>query len=106
MHVPPPQAVANAATGTLVGPVSVVLAVFTQSTWNFHRLSEFVPKFSRKFGEPAGGAVALSRSEGRTPPKALVSWKHCCVAGCPLSIDVRSKAHSLLPWNELPLKML
>ncbi len=105
MHEPPPQAALNAATGMLVGPVNVVLAGFAQSTWKLHRLSELVPKLSMKFGEPAGGAVALSRSAGRTPPKALESWKHCCVAACPASIDVRSKAQSLAPWKVL-VKML
>ena len=69
MHVPPPeQAALKAATGMLVGPVKVVLAELAKSTWNFHRFSEFAPKFMKKFGEPAGGAVMPSRSDGSKPP--------------------------------------
>ena len=35
MHVPPPlHAGENAATGSVAGPLSVVFAVFVQSTWN------------------------------------------------------------------------
>ena len=73
----------------LVGPVSVVFAVLAQSTWNFQRFSEFVPKFSMTFGAPAGGAVEPSRSDGSTPPKLDDSWKHCCVAAAPVNIALR-----------------
>jgi hypothetical protein len=66
--VPPPHADVKAATGMLVGPVSVALAGVVKSAWNFQRFSELVPKFMRKFGDPAGGAMVPSRSEGRTPP--------------------------------------
>ena len=90
MHVPPLHASLKAATGMLFGPVSVVLAGVAQSTWNFQRFSEFVPKFSMKLGAPAGGGVNPSRSEGNTPPKLLLSWKHCCVAALPASMDARS----------------
>src|SRR5712692_10174163 len=107
MQEPPPHASVNAATGMLRGPTSVVLAALAKSTWNFHSLSEFEPKLKRKFGEPAGGAVAPSRSEGSTPPKLELSWKHCCVAAAPASMEVRSKAQSLAPANVVPLlKML
>ena len=61
MQAPPPEQVAlNEATGMLVGPVKVVLAELANMTWNFQRLSEFKPKFMKKFGEPAGGAVMPS----------------------------------------------
>src|SRR5665647_3676139 len=63
-HVPPPHARLNGATGMLIGPLSVVLAVLFQSTWNFHKFSEFEPKFMKKFGDPAGGTVLPSRSDG------------------------------------------
>src|SRR5512140_677544 len=46
-QVPPLQADVYAATGMVNGPVSVVLAVFAQSTWNRHRLSRFVPLETR-----------------------------------------------------------
>jgi len=35
------------ATGIVVGPESVVFAVFDQSTWNFHSCRLFVAKLSR-----------------------------------------------------------
>src|SRR5258708_5098092 len=107
MQLPPPHASVNGDTGMLIGPVSVVLAMFVQSTWNFHSLSELEPKLIRKFGEPAGGASVPSRSEGSTPPKLELSWKHCWVAAAPVSIEARSKAHNLAPANVVPLlKML
>src|SRR5262249_30435341 len=78
MHVPPPpHAGENAATGIVVGPVSVEFAGVAQSVWNLHSSREFVPKLTRSFGEPAGGGVDPSRSEGKRPPYAEVSWKHC-----------------------------
>ena len=46
-QLPPPQAGVKALTAMLVGPLSVVFALFAQSTWNFHRFSAFEPKFSR-----------------------------------------------------------
>src|SRR5258706_15766294 len=98
IQVPPPeQAALNAATAILVGPVKVVFAELAKSTWTFHRLSELAPKFMKKFGEPAGGAVVPSRSEGSKHPKLLLSWKHCCVAAQPANIAVRSRAQTLLP---------
>ena len=77
---PPEQAALKAATAIFVGPVKVVLAELAKSTWNFHKLSELAPKFMKKLGEPAGGSVLPSRSEGSRPPKLVLSWKHCCVA--------------------------
>jgi hypothetical protein len=107
MQVPPPQAGVNGATGMLSGPVSVVLAGVVKSTWNFHSWRELLPKLRRKFGEPAGGRVAPSRSAGRTPPKLELSWKHCMVAAAPLSNAPRSRAQTFAPAKELPLlKML
>src|SRR5712692_10805554 len=107
MQAPPPHASVKAATGMLRGPVRVVFAEFAKSTWNFHSLSELEPKLRKNSGEPAGGAVAPSRSAGSTPPKLVLSWKHCCVAAAPASMLVRSKAQSLAPANVVPLlKML
>src|SRR3954470_7386956 len=44
MHVPPPQAGENDATGIVAGPVNVVLAGVAQSTWNFQSNRLLVPK--------------------------------------------------------------
>src|SRR3954454_244017 len=109
MHVPPPlHAALKGATAIDVGPVNVVLAEFDQSTWNFHRFSEFTPKFRNGFGAPAGGGVVPSTSDGRRPPNAVLSWKHCCVADVsPARSFARSSAQTLLPAKVLPLlKML
>src|ERR1035437_9026064 len=108
IQVPPPeQAALNAATGMFVGPVKVVLAEVAKSTWNFQRLSEFDPKFMKKSGELAGGAVVPSRSDGSRLANEVLSWTHCCVAvGSPARIFVRSRAHALAPANEFPLNML
>src|ERR1700687_6112505 len=45
-QVPPPQASVKLATASGVGPVSVVLAGFAKSTWNFHTCSELLPKLT------------------------------------------------------------
>ena len=68
MQAPPLQAGEKDATGIVVGPVSVMFAGVVQSTWNFHSCRLFDPKSSRKFGEPAGGGVDPSRSEGSRLP--------------------------------------
>src|SRR5216684_3838263 len=106
MHAPPPQASLNVATARLVGPVNVELFVFVKSTWNFQRLSEFVPKFRKNSFEPAGGAVAPSRSAGSNPPKLELSWKHTAVAALPARIAALFNAQARPPTNELPLNML
>src|SRR4051812_22398759 len=95
MQVPPAHASANAFTAMVVGPVRVVFALLAKSTWKRHRLSELEPKFRKGAGAPAGGAVAPSRSGGSTPPKLVLSWKHCWAAAVPLSMAVRSYAQSL-----------
>src|SRR5690349_4703190 len=105
MHVPPPlQAGENAATGIVVGPVSVEFAWFAQSTWNFHSWSAFVVKLSRYSGEPTGGGVEPSRSAGSMLPKDALSWKHFCVAACPASILARSKAQTCGPRKNNALR--
>src|SRR5713226_9781240 len=108
MHVPPPlQAVVNAATPMVVGPVKVELAGVAKSTWNFHSRSEFEPKFRKKLGEPAGGAVDPSRSDGNSPPKDELNWKQTCVAAAPLRIAAPSNAQAFEPAKVVPLlKML
>ncbi len=103
MQVPPPQACAYEATAMLVGPVNVLFDGVVQSTWNFQNASEVVV-FSptTKFGEPDGGSVALSRFEGKRPPKLLLVVKHCWVAAVPFSMLARSKAQSSAPRNVVP----
>src|SRR5690242_13481050 len=102
MQVPPPHAAEKPATEIVVGPVSAVFAVFAQSTWNFQRRRLFVPYESRKFGEPDGGGVDPSRSEGNRLPYDVLSWTHCCVAACPDSILARSYAHTSGPSKLAP----
>jgi len=64
MHVPPPQALLKAATpDTAVGPVSVPVPA-DQLTENLQKLTAVDVILIRKFGEPAGGKVVPSRSEG------------------------------------------
>ena len=65
---PPPQAAEKAATGSVAGPVKVELDGVVKSTWNLKKFRLLVPKFTRKFGEPEGGAIAPSKSDGRRPP--------------------------------------
>src|SRR5205807_9341294 len=58
----------KAVTGMTVGPVNVEFPGVAKSTWNLNRLRLLLPKNTRKLGDPAGGAVAPSRSEGSNPP--------------------------------------
>src|SRR5258708_17014242 len=107
MRLPPPEhAAGNAATGMLVGPVKVELAGVAKSTWNFHKLSEFVPKFRYMSGAPAGGALDPSRSDGSRLPKLELSWKQTWVAAAPARIAALSSAHARAPTKVLPLTML
>src|SRR5262245_26307739 len=58
----------NGATPAIeIGPTNVELFVLAKSTCIFHscRAFEAGSMLMRKFGEPAGGAVAPSRSDGR-----------------------------------------
>ena len=79
MQSPPPQAIENAATGIGVGPVNVELPGVVQLTWNFHNRREPEAKPTKKLGDPAGGAVGPSRSDGRAAfgVSLAVVWKHC-----------------------------
>src|SRR5436190_7231414 len=103
MQVPPPlHAVEKEATEIVVGPLSAVLAGVVQSTWNFHSCRLFVPKLSRKFGDPLGGGVDPSRSDGSRLPKDELRVKHCWVAARPSSIFARSYAQACGPRNCVP----
>src|SRR5258708_14266744 len=105
-QVPPPHSAPKAVTGITVGPVNVELAGVVKSTWNLNRFRLLLPKNIRKLGEPAGGAVVPSRSEGSSPPTELPSWKHTCVAAAPLSMAVRLYAQASEPTKLLPLNIL
>src|SRR3954453_15742246 len=106
MQAPPAHPMLNALTGRLVGPVSVVFAVFAQSTWNFHTFRLFVPNSRREFGSPAGGSVLPSTSDTSSPPCVVPVLKHCCVAAWPASIFAESHAHTQPPAKVFPLNML
>jgi hypothetical protein len=56
-------------------PVKVELLRVAKSAWNFQTFNapEAGSIFIKKFGEPAGGAVAPSKSEGRRLAKVLES---------------------------------
>src|SRR5207237_3532578 len=92
-QVPPSvHAGVNAATEMVVGPVRVVLAVFAQSRWKRYSFKLFVPNSRMSFGAPAGGDIAPSLSDGSMPPSFVPSVLHCCVAGGPAGVSVRSTA--------------
>ena len=93
MHVPEkPHASLKAAVPSVVGPVKVLLLGVVQSVWNFQTASWFAkaPRATSGLGAPAGGRRPPSRSAGRSPPKNTLVLKHCCVAGWPSNIRLRS----------------
>src|SRR5205085_4205746 len=97
-------AVNGAVPATEVGPVKVEFLGFAKSTWNFQRFNvlEAGSIFMRKFGEPIGGAVAPSRSEGRRLANAFDRWKHTNAgAATPFTMPMRSHAHVSAPVNVL-----
>src|SRR5262249_33051666 len=104
IQVPPPlQAPVKAATGMVMGPVSVAVPAGKVAFWGWHRVTALGPKVTE---DPTGGAVGgvvPSMSDGRTPPNAVLNWKQIWVAGLPASMLVRSKAQSLGPANVWPL---
>src|SRR5260370_2784905 len=107
IQAPPPEhAAVNAATGMVVGPVKVELAGVVKSTWNFHRLSTFEPKFREKYCSPAAGAIVPSRSYGNRLPTLELCWKQTWVAAAPARIAALSNAHARAPTKVLPLNML
>ena len=55
--------------------MNVEFAGTVKFTWNFHKFNLFTPKFRKKFGEPAGGGVDPSMSEGNNPANEGLSWK-------------------------------
>src|SRR3954464_12216501 len=92
MHAPPfRHAVEKLAIGSEVGPVKVALGGEKELTLNLKRLSEVVVwRVTKKLGEPAGGGVLPSRSDGRRLATVFGCWKQIWVAGPPASIAARS----------------
>src|SRR6185369_332184 len=106
MQTPPPQARLKPATPAMfVGPVSVPVPA-VQLTEKRQNWTAVLVKRSRRFGEPAGGKVVPSRSEGSRLAPAVV-LAQACRAIAPVSILSRSNAQTVLPVNERPfLNML
>src|SRR5829696_3625393 len=102
-QAPPLHALLNAATpATFVGPVRVPVPA-VQLTEYRQNWTAVLVKLIRKFGDPAGGSVVPSRSAGSRlwPPVVLTQ---ACRADAPISILSRSKAQTVLPVNEWPLR--
>src|ERR1041385_3170558 len=105
MHVPlVPQASLNAFTASVAGPVNVELAGVAKSTWNLKLASVLAaaPSESTKLGSPAGGRVALSRSEASRLATVVGALKETRVVACPASIWARLSAATLAPRNVVP----
>src|SRR5215212_9722747 len=103
MQVPPPHALLYTATpATLVGPVSVPVPA-TQFTENRQNWTAVLVRLINRFGEPAGGGIVPSRSAGSRLWPAVVLTQ-ACRAERPTNICARSKAHTVLPVNEAPLR--
>src|ERR1051326_6213757 len=80
-QTPPPQASVQTATVMLDGPVNVELAGRGETAGKRQNLSTLVElRLKRKFGEPAGGCVAPSTSDGKRLAKLVLSWKQTMVA--------------------------
>src|SRR6476620_11551983 len=89
-------AVNGAVPGIEIGPMRVEFPGVAKSTWNFQRFNVFVAGsiFNRKLGEPAGGDVPPSRSDGKRLANAFEGWKHTNAgAAAPLSMATRFQAH-------------
>src|SRR6478752_4583537 len=99
----PQSSGSKSAIGTSTGPEKVALPGFEKSAWNFQTWitspglpsMKLAPRDSAKLGEPSGGGVAPSRSDGTpqvtcgfTAPGLTYSND----AGAPASIAARSKA--------------
>src|SRR5215510_9077845 len=103
MQTPPPQARLNAATPeTAIGPVSVPVPVVQFTAIRQNCTVELVTLINR-FGEPAGGKVEPSRSDGTRLAPAVV-LAQACRAVRPSSIWLRSNAHTVLPVNVRPFR--
>src|SRR5437763_13580955 len=105
MQVPPPQASENGSVASVVGPANVELAGVPKSTWNWNtaRLSAPAPSEETRSGEPAGGGVAPSRSDGSRLATSVGASNETEVAGCPASMPDRARAATLAPRNWVPV---
>ena len=87
----------NEATPIESGPVNVDLEVVTKSTWNLNRCNDvLLNRSTKKFGSPAGGLVAPSRSEGNNE-NSVVFVKQTATAEVPSNMAARLYAHALAP---------
>src|SRR6516225_3230089 len=88
----------NGATGISVGPVKVELAGLLKSTWNRKKFrSDASATPTIKLGDPTGGDVFPSRSDGSRLETLGGSWKQMIVAAFPASIFARSSAQAIAP---------
>src|SRR5215471_12311406 len=96
----------NGATPAIeVGPTSVELLVLPKSTCIFHRFKapDAGSTLMRKFGEPAGGAVAPSWSDGSRLAYWLLRSKQTFAGACtPAIIPTRSSAQTSGPVKAPP----
>src|SRR5262252_1860242 len=96
----------NGATPAIeVGPTSVEFCVLTKSTCIFQMFNapDAGSTLMRKFGEPAGGAAAPSRSEGSRLAYWLLRSKQTFAGACtPAIIPTRSRAQTSVPLKAPP----
>ena len=105
MQVPlAPQASVKAFTARVAGPVNVEFDGVVKSTWNLKLASvlALAPSDRRKLGSPAGGSVALSRSDASRLLTVVGALNETLVAGCPASICERFSAATLEPRKVVP----
>src|SRR5260370_33600635 len=86
----------NGATAISTGPVNVEFPGLAKSAWNRKRFRSLESaRSTKKLGEPDGGSVLPSRSEGSR--LATLLWKQICVAAAPASIAARFSAQAPRP---------
>src|SRR5258708_1658283 len=105
MHVPlVPHASVKAFTASVVGPVNVELAGVVKSTWNFRAAGVWGAARGEGsgLGPPAGGGVALSRSDASRLDTLVGALNDTIVAAWPASICERFRAATLVPRNVVP----
>src|ERR1700693_6402286 len=104
MQVPPPQAMLKELTAISIGALSVELvgvAKFGLSLYIRKVLS--VSKVKKYPGEPSGGSVGPSTSDGRKLPSPEIVYMIPTGDAAPASIAVRSYASSAAPTKLKPL---
>ncbi len=93
----------NVATGITLGPLKVEFPGMAKSTWNWKRSRSLESAIStKKLGDPVGGSVLPSRSDGKRLATLGGFWKQILVAELPASMAARSKAHACAPAKVWP----